>query len=294
MLPTTPPPSTGRTAADYIAALFEPNDHLAIVAVGRIGPEPEVLQRITSAEAAAQPKYQRWLRHLNAKGHDIFVSMNPLKPERRQREKADVAAVRRLQLDLDKSGPQSLREVLTDVSTGYLPAPAAVVRSSKRNYQVIWHAAPDAWTPAQAEDTMRRLAHRYNGDSSVADVARVMRLPGFNNRKPNRENAPVVWTPHAGEPTRPDAFTRLPPTPDLPAAARDQPPSDKPHTVSQSERDWAYAKDQLRSGTPLETVINTLEKRRPDKHNPRQYATRTAEKARDQLRRPQARATPAR
>ena len=220
--------------------------------------------------------------------------MNPIDPTRRQREKADVAAVHRLQLDLDKSGPQSLREVLTDVSTGRLPAPAAVVRSSKRNYQVIWHATPGAWTPDQAEETMRRLAHHYGGDSSVADVARVMRLPGFRNRKPDRGNDPVVWTPHPGEPTAPAAFQHLPPTPEQPAEPRERAPADKPSTVSQSERDWAWTKDQLRKGIPAAQLIDTLEQRRPDKNKPRDYATRTVRKASEQLRRPQARAMPAR
>ena len=36
---------------------------------------------------------------------------------------------------------------------------------------------------------MRRLAGQYDGDSSVADVARVMRLPSFRNKKPEGDDA---------------------------------------------------------------------------------------------------------
>ena len=163
---------TANAAVDYLNTLYRPDDRMAIVAVGRHGPDPKVEQRVVTARAAVRPGYQRFLRHLNATGHDIFVSMNPIRPETRSREKADVLEVRRLQLDLDKSGPDSLRRVLSGVNAGHLPAPAAVVRSSRQNYQVIWHANPGAWTPEAAEDAMRRLAGQYDGDSSVADVAR--------------------------------------------------------------------------------------------------------------------------
>ena len=108
-------------AVDYLNTLYWPDDRLAIVAVGRHGPDPKVEPRVVTARAAVRPGYQRFLRHLNAAGHDIFVSMNPIRPETRSRQKADVLEVRRLQLDLDKSGPDSLRQVLADVNAGHLP-----------------------------------------------------------------------------------------------------------------------------------------------------------------------------
>lgn len=203
--------------------------------------------------------------------------------------------MRRLQLDLDRNGPESLHRVLADVHAGSLPKPAAVVRSSRENYQVIWHADPDAWTPQQAEDTMRRLASRYAGDSSVADVARVMRLPGYRNKKPERSDAPVRWTDHAGQATQPAAFAHLPETQRVPSRSAGAPRQVDGRDTSQSARDWAYAKDQLRKGVPQATVIAALEKRRAgEKHNPRYYAERTTRKAFLDIQRPQARAMPSR
>ena len=221
--------------------------------------------------------------------------MNPIDPTRRRREKQDVTQVRRLQLDLDRNGPDSLHRVLADVHAGTLPKPAAVVRSSRDNYQVIWHADPNSWTPQQAEDTMRRLASRYAGDSSVADVARVMRLPGFRNKKPERSNAPVRWTDHAGDATRPQAFAHLPEAQLAPPRAPAAPRQSAGRDTSQSARDWAYAKDQLRKGVPQATVIAALEKRRAgEKHDPHYYAERTTRKAFLDIQRPQARALPSR
>lgn len=278
---------------DYLNTLYQPDDRLAIVAVGRHGPDPKVEQRVVMARAATRPGYQRFLRHLNATGHDIFVSMNPIRPDTRSREKADVLEVRRLQLDLDKKGPDSLRKVLADVNAGRLPGPAAVIRSSRRNYQVIWHATPSAWTPDAAEDAMRRLAGHYGGDSSVSDVTRVMRLPGFRNKKPERDDAPVVWTPHNGGPVRPELFAHLPPPEKAPPVRREKTDATR-RELSQSDRDWAYVKDQLRRGTQPQRLVAHLEKTRQDKHNPRDYAERTVRKARAALGLTQTRAVPAR
>ena len=278
---------------DYLDALYQPDDRLAIVAVGRQGPDPKVEQRVVTVRAATRPGYQRFLRHLNATGHDIFVSMNPIRPETRSREKADVLEVRRLQLDLDKNGPDSLRQVLSDVNAGHLPSPAAVIRSSRQNYQIVWHTDPGAWTPETAEDTMRRLAGQYAGDSSVADVARVMRLPGFRNKKPERDDAPVVWTPHDGGPVRPELFAHLPPPEQAVPVHRTRKNTPRCE-LSQSDRDWAYVKDQLRRGTQLQRLVAHLEQTRQDKHNPRDYAERTVRKARAALGLTQTRAVPAR
>ena len=287
-----PPPRKVNAAADYLNTLYQPDDRLAIVAVGRHGPDPKVEQRVVTARTATRPAYQRFLRHLNATGHDIFVSMNPIQPATQSRQKADVLEVRRLQLDLDKNGPDSLRQVLADVNAGHLPSPAAVIRSSRQNYQVIWHTSPITWTPETAEDTMRRLASRYGGDSSVAEVARVMRLPGFRNKKPERDDDPVVWTPHDGGPVRPELFAHLPP-PEQAAPVRRQ--TDKPRREpSQSDLDWAYVKDELRRGTPPRRLVAHLEKTRQDKHNPPDYAERTVRKARAALGLIQTHAVPAR
>ena len=293
--PEDPPQAVGETnaAVNYLNTLYRPDDRLAIVAVGRHGSDPKVEQRVVTARAVTRPGYQRFLRHLNATGHDIFVSMNPVRPSARSREKADVLEVRRLQLDLDKKGPDSLRQVLADVNAGRLPAPAAVIRSSRRNYQIVWHTDASAWTPDAAEDTMRRLAGRYGGDSSVADVARVMRLPGFRNKKPEREDAPVVWTPHDGGPVRPEYFAHLPP-PEQTAPVRRGKKNTPRRELSQSDRDWAYVKDQLRRGTQPQRLVAHLEQTRQDKHNPRDYAERTVRKARAALGLTQTRAVPAR
>ena len=296
------PTHASDAAAAYILELFEPTDTVAILAVARRDEEhPPVLQRIAPAADLAGTRYQAWFRHLNANGYDLFLGMNPLTGEprsngrtrpRAMREKQDVLAIRRLQLDLDKSGADSFQQLFEEVHLALIPAPAVTLRSSRHNYQVLWNTHP-GWSPEQAEDTMARLADHYSGDHSVADVARVMRLPGMRNKKPGRNDDLATWTRHGGDPVHPDDFAHLPPRQAAPAASAAPPPATpRPAPAnnngggdnSQSGRDWAWSRQRLFKGADTEDLIRILFHERQDKHNPLDYATRTVLKAAESLR----------
>ena len=53
--------------------------------------------------------------------------------------------------------------------------------------------------------------------------------------------------------------------------------------ISQSERDWAYAKRRLAMGAHPEEVVQAIAEYRPEKWNPANYARRTVEKAKAEL-----------
>ena len=272
---------SAEAARGFVRALYGDTDRVAVLAVGRR--TPTVHQRIRPSPRAQDERFQAWLRHLNAQGHDIFVGMNPIRANTKRREKADVAEVRRLQLDLDDAGPDSLRRVLADASAGRIPLPAIVVRSSENRYQVLWHTRP-GWSPDQAEDTMARLAQHYGGDPAVADVARCMRLPGFRNKKDGRDDALVRWTDYKGRPVDRAAFDHLPPRQRIPGDSRRPDRPRGPRPMSQSERDWAEVREQLREGAQPAHLIEQLAQQRPDKPNPHYYAQRTVRRAGESLR----------
>ena len=159
------------------------------------------------------------------------------------REKGDIEEIRRLQLDLDEEGAAGLGRVLEDVDRGELPRPAHVLRSSKERYQILWDTVPGEWDMEGAEAVMRALAARYGGDRAATDVARVMRMPGFRNKKPGRGGALVTWAWHGGRLVRPEDFPGLAvPEPARRSGGRRKMP---PGHYSQSERDWAAAGDAL-------------------------------------------------
>ena len=166
---------------EYIKDLFDEDDKIALVLISR-SEDGKTQQRIWTAAKAASDPVQRWLRHSNAHGSDIYVSMNPLHPEARRRRKDDVAEVRRVYLDLDKDGSKKLARVLKDGFDRKLPMPSYIVNSSKQRYQVIWNVKPGSLSKDDAETLMRGLAREYGGDRAATDVSRVLRLPDFKHR----------------------------------------------------------------------------------------------------------------
>ena len=272
-------------ATKFIERMFShaARDRVAFLAIPRPGGKAE--QRVFTLPQATSGKVQAWLRHLNARDYDIYLSVNPIRPGSRGREKSDIEEVRRLQLDLDEDGRKGHDRVLKDVETGALPRPAHILRSSKDRYQILWDTVPNGWSHEQAEAVMRGLAARYGGDRAATDVSRVMRLPGFRNCKPGRNRPLVTWTWYAGRMVRPEDFHGLPAPEQQSGGGTQKHRRMPPGHHSQSERDWAAAGDALRSGEDPDTVISRLEQQRQDKPNPGYYARRTVRRKKEELER---------
>ena len=274
-----------QTAIRFLNSMFDRGDRVATLAISRGGDSTDVQQRFTPAHVAAG-KTQSWLRHLNAKRYDIYLGVNPVRQDSTRREKGDIADVRRLQVDLDDNGPENLKRLLGDAARGAIPQPRHLIRSSKDHYQVLWDTARGQWSPDQAEATMRSLAAHYGGDPACSEVARVMRWPGYRNRKEGRAGEVVRWIDRGGKPVSPDDFRALPAPEmhtarDAPVAAghRRRPTRERPNRISQSERDWAWVKDRLKAGANPLQLREELARRRADKAKPDAYAALTVEKA---------------
>jgi RepB DNA-primase from phage plasmid len=279
-------------ARRYIQENFEAADWLAVVVRNR---ETGItLQRITTARQIASPEFQSWLRHKNAHGSDIYLSLNTLKDHARGRTKGDIKEIRHLYLDLDVEGQRKLAAIY---ETPTVPHPNCVLQTSADKYQVLWRV--EAIPQNDAEDLLRGLAERFGGDSAATDSTRVFRLPGFNNKK-YEQDFPVTLGPGMSpEPVyhRSDFRIQIVPrntgtttrTNTLASAAAG---SESANT--QSERDWAYAVRHLRRGDDPEDIIREIAAYRatdrydpqdakklsgPRKANPRYYAERTVARA---------------
>ena len=274
-----------QTAIRFLNSMFDGTERVAILAIPRADPDARVEQRLKPAESAAG-RTQAWLRHLNAQRYDIYLGVNPVRQDSTQREKEDIAQVRRLQVDLDDNGPENLKRLLGDVTRGVIPQPRHLLRSSKDHYQVLWDTARGQWSPDQAEATMRGIAAHYGGDPACSEVARVMRWPGYRNQKQGRAHEVVRWIDRGGKPVSPDDFRALP-APEMrttrdgplaPGRGR-RPTRQRPNRISQSEKDWAWVKDQLKAGANPLQLREELARRRADKAKPDAYAALTVEKA---------------
>lgn len=269
------------SGSDYINGNFEPSDRVAVLILNRSC--GETLQRITTAQKAASPEFQAWLRHKNATGADIYLGMNPLKRDASTRTKDDIETIRHVYLDLDHGGEAALETV---ENSSLVPKPNYVLQTSPEKYQVVWKV--EEVSHEEAEALNRAMVSEFGGDPAATDSARVLRLPGFANKKYDTN---FYVQAHAGATEAyhlRDFKVRLD-AQDAPrhhheeVARKQSAPS---NTLSQSEHDWAYAKRALARGDDPEVVIQRIaDYRANDKHDSADYARRTVTKARAELER---------
>jgi RepB DNA-primase N-terminal domain len=136
----------------------------------------------------------------------------------------------------------------------------------------------------QAESMLRAMADQLGGDPAATDSTRVLRLPGFANKKYDEEF--VVQAHHqSNEIYHARDFTVQEDSPETARHLADESRRRLPQGHrSQSEQDWAYAKRALARGDDPEEVIRRIADYRGDaKHA--HYAQYTVAKAQAALQR---------
>jgi RepB DNA-primase N-terminal domain/RepB DNA-primase C-terminal helical domain len=258
------------TASEYIFDLFDARENVAVVVRNRS--TGRTIQRIARAETVAGAEFQTWLAHQNAAGSDVFLGMNPIQDDAANRKKTNIKSIRTLYLDLDRNGDQSLQAIRdrTDI-----PPPNFVLDTSPGKYQVVWKINGVSQDPA--ESLLRNLASEFGGDPAATDSTRVLRLPGFANRKLSEEF--VVRAHHETDAVyAPGDFAIEDESLETQRDASDarERRTLAPGHKSQSEHDWAYAKRALARGDNPEEIIRKIaDFRSEDKADPDYYARRT-------------------
>jgi hypothetical protein len=265
------------SAPEYVLALHEPPDNVPVLLRNRA--RGQTLQRIASAETIAGPDFQRWLREQNRAGSDIFIGMNPLKGGSSSRTKDDIKEIRHVYLDLDEDAKAALANLRDSLDA---PPPNFVLDTSPGKHQVVWKI--EGVDVALAESLLRSLANQFGGDSAATDATRVLRLPGFVNRKYAIDTQFTVQARH--ESNRVYSlrdFTIREDSPDAPRHLEDATSTRRSIPrghKSQSEADWAYAKRALARGDDPEIVMQRIaDYRNEDKPDPMYYARLTVTKA---------------
>lgn len=233
-------------------------------------------------------RFLAYTRYRNAHGWGIYITPSVLKPtcrNRRKRSFLDRQGV--IYLDCDQP------HCLDRIKQRY-PHPTMVVRTSRGRYQVYWRLDQPVCI-AEQEQLMSAMAIDVDADRAATDVSRVLRLPSFWNRKPDRDNTvDIVFTrDHAV------SYTSLSERRQT-SRFRHSVPKTSPSTersaqlvlggskgggsassrgVSESERDWYEVHRRLALGDPPQDVVNWLQAKRIDKPNPTYYAQLTVSKA---------------
>ncbi len=117
------------------------------------------------------------LQQYNQSGYGIFANINAL--DGQGRELHNVAYIRAHVVDLDN--PLTARASYERACTGN-PPPTFAVQTSDGKFHIYWTVEPytgnDFYSLQQ-----RKLRQLYDGDKSVIDATRVLRVPGFYHLK---------------------------------------------------------------------------------------------------------------
>src|SRR5271155_4935147 len=267
------------SASGYINDNFKPSERIAVLVLNRA--LRETTQRITTAQKAASPEFQAWLRYKNANGADIYVGMNPLKQDASTRTKDDIETIRHLYIDLDHGGSTALDAIK---NSDLVPQPNYVLNTSPDKFQVVWKV--EGITPEEAEALQHGMVREFGGDPAATDSTRVLRLPGFANKKYDQDF--YVQAHFESTQTYQHRDFKVPvDSQDAPrlhneeAARSHRAPGS---TLSQSEHDWAYAKRALARGDEPDEIIRRIaDFRSEDKPSPEYYARHTVMNAQAEL-----------
>ena len=175
-------------AKDFLARCFAPGSTIALLLRTEIPAKTQ--QRVVTLEQALAPRYLGWLAHENHHGANIYVAANPLRPGSRKRTKESIASVRHVYLDIDDDGDARLAALR---ASDAVPPASAILSTSPGKYQVFWRV--EGFDFEQQEITLKRLAIAFGGDPACTDCNRVLRIPGFLNRKYSPAHSVAVEYP---------------------------------------------------------------------------------------------------
>jgi RepB DNA-primase from phage plasmid/AAA domain len=173
---------------EYVTAIGRPGDTLCFLAIDHKNDKRE--NEFVSFEKAATRAYFHELQRANTVA-SIYLATNTfpsaLIGSKTGRTQENVVEVRAVQADVDQNAAVTMDAIKSSTS---VPQPSIIVESSPGKFQGIWLV--DGFQKDEAKPLMQAMAAEFQTDSAVADIARVMRVPGFVNRK--YEAAPIAKT----------------------------------------------------------------------------------------------------
>jgi hypothetical protein len=160
----------------FLKSAFEPTDWVAIFLKSYYG--NGVAQRVGPVSWVQSERFQRWLRAMNSRKYNIYVSVNAIASGRRSRTRNAIGAVRHVFLDADHESTVVLSSVNERQD---LPSPSYVLHSSPNRVHVFWRVT--GFDRDSVECLQKQLARDLQTDPAATPVTQNTRLPGFFNHK---------------------------------------------------------------------------------------------------------------
>jgi hypothetical protein len=259
-------------AASFLRRCFAPEETIGILLRSQDAAAP--MQRVVRLESVLETRYMAWLSYENQDGrNNIYVAANPLRPGSRKRTKECIASVRHLYIDIDTDGDARLAVLR---ASDMVPPPTSILSTSPGKYQVLWRV--EEFDFVRQEQALKLLAIAFGGDPACTDCNRVLRVPGFLNRKYDPAHRVTVEYPDDSVWT-PDDFELDAGAVDAMLFAQEIPSRRSAGKHSNSENDWAWVSHELAHGKDALKLTRELASRRSDKPSPLYYAQRTVDVA---------------
>ena len=253
-------------AASFLRRCFAPEETIAILLRRQDAAAP--MQRVVRLEQALETRYMAWLSYENQHGrNNIYVAANPFRSGSGKRTKESIASVRHLYLDIDLDGDARLATLR---ASDVVPPPTSILSTSPGKYQVLWRV--EGFDFVHQEQTLKLLAIAFGGDAACTDCNRVLRVPGFLNRKYDPPYKVAVEHPDDSIWT-PDDFQLDAGTVDAMSFDHALPARMQMGKHSHSESDWAWVSHELAHGKDAAKLTRELASRRSDKPNPLYYTS---------------------
>ncbi len=174
------------SAFNYVAALTQADPNTIIIDVRAIHDTDKATAAIP--RRGTLPNLWNELCQWNNAGYGIFININEM--DGHGRELANVQAIRCQAVDLDSMSAQQNYEA----TTAFNPSPSFAVQSSPGKFHVYWitqrHPDKNRFSLIQ-----RKLRQLFDGDKTIVDASRVLRLPGFYHLKnPQMPHMITCWS----------------------------------------------------------------------------------------------------
>ena len=253
-----------RIAANFLSRCFASCETIALLLRREDAPRPQ--QRVITVEQVLAPRYIAWLNYENDNGANVYVSANPLHAGSRKRTKECIASVRHIYIDIDTDGDAQLAALR---ASDRVPTPTAIISTSPGKYQALWRVA--GFDFERQEQMLKLIAQAFGGDPACTDRNRVLRVPGFLNRKYSPSHpvaveypADAIYGPADFRLENIEVASVLP----LCGNARKKPAQSTPSMHSHSEDDWAWVCARLSHDMDAAKLTRELASRRSDKSDP--------------------------
>jgi P4 family phage/plasmid primase-like protien len=179
-------PEASKQAHEYLAAVFMPGDWGELRMIGAGGASSRWFQL---GDDQAVSDALTWAAKKNAadeKPANVYIGVNPRKGDGLKGD-ANVVLARVVFADFD--GGTTPEQAIERIAAANLPAPSMVIASGGGTH-VYWRLAEPLADLERFKAIQKALAGRLNSDKTIHNPERIMRLPGFDNVKPDRPGRP--------------------------------------------------------------------------------------------------------